>query len=186
MATRCMRCGGRNGCTDMECAPAPAVEPAEDEFIETAPAVYCCPVCTQAVEHYNAEWIAGNPMHPLCKLAFESEYGAAEPAGPKSPAVQEPPEETALVRPIILTLNFTLPVLLTPDNAVAELRAGVEDFLAGVILAYRQGAIKYNFKTAELDMTGVKRLVEAMTQENMKAVQAKMKETLSDTENRSK
>lgn len=184
MASRCLRCGGKLGCTDTDCVLTPeATEDPDLPVIECVSAKYKCPICTQVLDHYNAEWVGGTPMHPLCKLAYEAAEADALPAGPKAPAVQQPPEETALVRPIILTLNFTVPMLLTPDNAVQELRAGIEDFLAGVILAYRQGEIKYNFKTAELDMVGVKRILETLTQQHLSAVQTKMKENLRDIGN---
>lgn len=181
MAHRCFRCGGMNGCTDTNCVITPeTVEDPNLPVIECVSAKYKCPVCTLELDHYDAVWLGGVPLHPLCKLAYEAEYASSEPAGSKSPAVQQPPEETALVRPIILTLNFTVPMLLTPDNAVQELRDSIEDFLSGVILAYRQGAIKYDFKTAELDMTGVKRILETITQERLLQVQGKMKETLKE------
>lgn len=187
MATRCHRCGGRNGCTDMDCVPAPD-ETNDDDLPETEclAAIYKCPVCTQELDHYNAAWLGGVPMHPLCKIAYESEFAEAQPDDPKSPAVHAPPEESAIVRPIILTLNFPVPVLLSPDNAVQEIRDTVEDFLAGVILAYRQGEIKYDFATAVLNLEGVQKLVEPMIKEMLVKTQVKIKETLRDTEDRSK
>jgi len=180
VGSRCQRCGSREGlCTDKACISETQTSLAPSDHKDF---IYRCGLCEQPITDVPPHFINGFPLHPVCKIAIEHEDGSAlitrdaVAPGEKPLAAGSLVPENALFRPAIINLTCPVPVLLTPDHFIDDIRTAIETFLTDMILAYKQGKMSYDWKTGELDLTDVKRLTDLFSKPRIAEINAKIKE----------